>query len=43
MKKFCIIGVAGFVAKKHLKCIEIINGSTVVVQGHTYIYHCGWD
>ena len=29
MKKFCIIGVAGFVAKKHLKCIESINGKVI--------------
>jgi len=26
MKSFAIIGLAGFVAKKHVKCIKNING-----------------
>ena len=29
MKKFCIIGVAGFVAKKHLNCIKNLNGNLI--------------
>ena len=29
MKKFCIIGVAGFVAKKHLNCIKSLNGNLI--------------
>ena len=29
MKKFCIIGIAGFVAKKHLNCIKDINGELI--------------
>lgn len=29
MKKFCIIGVAGFVAKKHLNCIKNLKGKLI--------------
>lgn len=29
MKKFCIIGIAGFVAKKHLNCIKSLNGDLI--------------
>ena len=29
MKKFCIIGVAGFVAKKHLNCIKNLKGEVI--------------
>mgnify|MGYP001060610300 FL=1 len=29
MKKFGIVGIAGFVAKKHLNCIKKMNGSLI--------------
>ena len=29
MKKFALIGLAGFVAKKHVNCIKKINGNLV--------------
>ena len=29
MKNFCIIGIAGFVAKKHLNCIKSLNGNLI--------------
>ena len=31
MKKFCIIGVSGFVAKKHLNSIKNLDGKLVAV------------
>ena len=32
MKNFALIGLAGFVAKKHVKCIKDIKGNDYEIQ-----------
>ena len=32
MKKFAIIGVSGYIAKKHVKCIKELNGDLVAAM-----------
>ena len=32
MKKFAIIGISGYIAKKHVKCIKELNGNLIAAM-----------